>query len=165
MGIIEDLWYLYNGILRERTNMHWRSAQKFLNIDLCSACSEEWYSLIVKSLNQTIVTGGDKLGHPLHNWLTIHPNQFQRGCSKFSSLGGVTSMRWHVNGWQFFSASQWYWIWKHQTGNFICPCICCQVHDFEKYPDTLLNTMIKYNINKHSGPLFQKSNVSLPPGW
>ena len=30
----------------------------------------------------------------------------------------------------------------------------CQVHVFEKYPNTLLNTMIKYNMNKHSGPLF-----------
>ena len=40
---------------------------------------------------------------------------------------------------------------------------CCQVHVFEKYPDTLLNTMIRYNMNKHSGSLFQKSNFS-PPG-
>ena len=32
--------------------------------------------VIVKSLNQTIVTGGDKLGHPIYNWLTMHPNQF-----------------------------------------------------------------------------------------
>ena len=123
-------------------------------------------TLIVKSLNQTIVTGGDKLGHRLYNWLTMHLNQFKRGCSKFSSQGDATWMRWHVNGWQFFSASQWYLIWKHQTGNSICPCICCQVHVFEKYPETLLNTMIKYNMNKHSGPLFQKSNVSPPPlGW
>ena len=38
------------------------------------------------------------------------------------------------------------------------------VHVFKKYPDTLLNTMIKYKMNKHSGPLFQKSNFSaLPP--
>ena len=37
-----------------------------------------------------------------------------------------------------------------------------EVHVFEKYPDTLLNTMIKYNMNKRSGPLFQKSNVSPP---
>ena len=41
---------------------------------------------------------------------------------------------------------------------------CCQVHVFEKCPNTLLlNTIIKYNINKHSEPLFQKSNFS-PPG-
>ena len=32
---------------------------------------------------------------------------------------------------------------------------------FEKYPNTLLlNTIIKYNMNKHSEPLFQKSNFS-----
>ena len=28
------------------------------------------------------------------------------------------------------------------------------------YPNTLLNTMIKYNIDKHSEPLFQKGNFS-----
>ena len=31
---------------------------------------------VVKSLNQKIVTGGDKLGLPLYNCLTMHPNQF-----------------------------------------------------------------------------------------
>ena len=51
---------------------------------------------IVKSLNQKIVTGGDKLGHPFYNLLTMHPNEFMKGCLKFSSQGGVTSMRWHV---------------------------------------------------------------------
>ena len=44
------------------------------------------------------------------------------------------------------------------------PCICCEVHVFEKYPNTLLlNTIIKYNMNKHLEPLFKKSNFS-PPG-
>ena len=48
--------------------------------------------------------------------------------------------------------------------NLKCPCICCQVHVFEKYPNTLLiNTIIKYNMNKHSELLFQKSNFSPPP--
>ena len=57
-------------------------------------------------------------------------------------------------------------IFNSKTSNrkFSCPCICCQVHVFEtEYPNTLLNTMIKYNMNKHSGPLLQKSNFS-PPG-
>ena len=40
----------------------WRASKQNLNV--------------VKSLNQTIVTGGDKLGLPLNNWLTMHPNQF-----------------------------------------------------------------------------------------
>ena len=31
-----------------------------------------------------------------------------------------------------------------------------------KISDTLLNTMIKGNMNKHSGPLFQKRNFSHP---
>ena len=35
---------------------------------------------------------------------------------------------------------------------------------FEKYPNTLLlNAIIKYNVNKHSEPLFQKIYFS-PPG-
>ena len=57
-------------------------------------------------------------------------------------------------------------IFNSKTSNrkFSCPCIYCQVHVFEtEYPNTLLNTMIKYNMNKHSGPLLQKSNFS-PPG-
>ena len=48
----------------------------------------------MKSLNQKIVTGVDKLEHLLYNCLTVHPNQFERGCLKVSSQGGVTSMRW-----------------------------------------------------------------------
>ena len=115
----------------------------------------------MKSLNQKIVTGGDKLGHSFYNWLTMHPDKFKKRCLKFSSQGGVTSMRWHVNGWQFFSASQWYLIWKHQTENFICPISPC----LWKKPNTLfLNTIIKYNMNKRSEPLFQKSNFSPSPG-
>ena len=48
--------------------------------------------------------------------------------------------------------------------NLKCPCICCQVHVFEKYPNSfLLNTIIKYNMNKHLDPLFQKGNFA-PPG-
>ena len=58
-------------------------------------------------------------------------------------------------------------IFNSKTSNrkFSCPCICCncQVHVFEtEYPNTLLNTMIKYKMNKHSGPLLQKSNFSSP---
>ena len=32
-----------------------------------------------------------------------------------------------------------------------------------KKPNTLLNTIIKYNMNKRSEPLFQKCNFSPPP--
>ena len=71
-----------------------------------------------------------------------------RGCPKFSSQGGVTSI----------------FLCQSMIFNLKCPCICCEVHVFEKYPNTLLlNTIIKYNMNKHSEPLFQKSNFS-PPG-
>ena len=31
---------------------------------------------LVKSLNQTIGIGVDKLEHPLYKWLTMPPNQF-----------------------------------------------------------------------------------------
>ena len=42
---------------------------------------------IVKSLNQKIVTGGDKLGLPLYNWLTMHPI-FLVGEPKIFKSGG-----------------------------------------------------------------------------
>ena len=31
---------------------------------------------ISEVLDQKIVTGGDKLRHPLYKWLTIHPYEF-----------------------------------------------------------------------------------------
>ena len=49
-------------------------------IDTIRICTEKRpCRFIVKSLNQKIVTGGDKLGHPFYNWLTMHPNEFKKG--------------------------------------------------------------------------------------
>ena len=48
--------------------------------------------------------------------------------------------------------------------NLKCPCVFCQVHAFEKYANALLlNTIIKYKMNKHSEPLFHKV-IFHPPG-
>ena len=49
-------------------------------IDTIRICTEKRpCRFIVKSLNQKIVTGGDKLGHPFYNWLTMHPNEYKKG--------------------------------------------------------------------------------------
>ena len=49
-----------------------------------------------------------------------------------------------------FSVSQWYLIWNAHVS-------VVKSKKIEKYRNTLLlNTIIKYNMNKHSEPLFQK---------
>ena len=81
----------------------------------------------------------------------MHPNEFKRGAENFNS-GGC-----YLNEWARY-------VTQSMIFNLKCPCISCEVQVFEKYPNiSLLNTIIEYNMNKHSEPLFQKSNFS-PPG-